>query len=188
MNTGKTQQEWLRKVELDQNVVGLETIEDTLKNEEFRKWFMSQVLNGTFKMGYYNATTGRFELGAHIPEQTVQYSAVSADANTFTVPAGARGVKVHVAMTENDTRNYGAVLSGTINGTAVANLFTAAAASATSGRSLVMVGAAGPTGATNLSGLSGPIVLLPGDSLTMTLNNFVAADTVFHTWIFEVIE
>ena len=86
---GKQQQEWLREVDLDQNIQGLEQIEQTIKNEETRKWFLSQMLAGNVAFARYNPVTGFIELGAEDRNaHTFVLSTTSAQNTDFVIPDG----------------------------------------------------------------------------------------------------
>lgn len=180
---GKQQQEWLRKIELDQNIVGLETIEDTLKNEAFRKWFLSQVLSPTINMGHYNNDTGRIVLNAAIPGLSFNTAAVAT--HTLTVPAGST-YRVIAGAFVNNTRNYGGTLTASIGGQAM-TFMSSAAGSTTLGRWCIWIGSAGLNASNAYPGIAGPVVLAAGDTITFTDASFVAGDDMEFYFFYEVI-
>ena len=58
MTKAENQSSWLKDVDLDQNVKGIEYIKDIYVGG-LRKWFLSKVLSGNYRIGKYNNTTNK---------------------------------------------------------------------------------------------------------------------------------
>jgi len=185
MNKPKGQAEWLKDIEPDQNVIGINTLDETRKDEAGRKYFVSQVLQPGIEFGRYDRNTGKYTLSQYNAMVVSQNVAAQA-ALTLTNPTTS-GVfyRVHVAGIMNSTRLSARVLSGTIGGTAITSL--AYQGAGLQSRTDILLGSAGPTSTTISSGIAGPIILSPGDSLTLTDGSFVAGDSMLHFFIYEVV-
>jgi len=186
-NQGKAQAEWLKKIEPDQNVNGLERFIATIKNELGRKWFHSQVLQPTTPTAWYNPTSGRYVLGPHgyfVPGSS--YTTTSQAALTLTCPTSHR-YRVYYASCRNATQASTISLSANIGGNAITDMLTPGSTGILTTN--VAVGACGAVG--DLAGNpSTPITpnevwLNAGDTLTMTLTTYAAANNTEHIFLFE---
>lgn len=179
--TGIESSKWLKNIESDQNANGIERIWLTIRNELRRKWFVSQSVAPTIKIGEYNSYTGKFE--PIRGSQAIQYSTVSLGTNSLTCPSGHRYI-VKYASILNSTTGTGVTLSGSINGSAITLLTYAATVT---GVNMVTIGM--PFTIDAVAGffpaIMNPIELNPGDSLTMTSDGFVALDAMQYVWVYE---
>jgi hypothetical protein len=172
----ENQQQWLREIDNDQNVQGINTLDDTQKDGAGKRWFPSQVIQPGIVLGHYNPSEGRYELVTpYYGEHTLVYDDTSASTYTLTAPAGHRYRVVWFAHF-NITRASTITAQATIGGvTAAAFASSVSANTVAIGRWAVAVGGMS-SGATNTSPME--VVLNPGDSITITDTTFVAADTV----------
>ena len=150
-------------------------LEETLKNEATRKWFLSKVLAGNIHFGEYNNQTGRIGL-----IDRTEYRVTAADVATCTLTAGARPLRIKYTSFRNESRNDSVTL--TIGATVISRNSTAISATHTHN----------PVGATlmgsmSAAGIRGPITLNPGETFTQTSIAFVAADATTHVIAYEVI-
>lgn len=85
----ETQAQWLKEIEPDQNIEGIETAILPDLRARFKKWFHSHVIQPTVALARYNPLTGKYELG---PEDrnahTLAFSTTSAQVTDFVITNG----------------------------------------------------------------------------------------------------
>lgn len=88
-NNGQEASKWLRKVDEDQNLSGLNNMDLTLRNGPHKPFFVSQVIQPVVSVGSYDNITGRYEPGSgERGAILIETSTVSAQTTTFLIPAG----------------------------------------------------------------------------------------------------
>lgn len=112
----ENQGKWLENIDKDQNIEGLENILKAIKNGARKRFFISQVIQGTIEGIRYNSITGKLEFTAG--NKKILTDVTDAGAHTFTVPANRR-YKVLFLSSSNTTRGIQITLSGTIAGTPI---------------------------------------------------------------------
>lgn len=185
---GIPQKEHLKEIEPDQSVVGIDTLDDTARNDARRKWFVSQAIQPVVIQGYYNEDTGRYVLGDWRNTMTPNssWTTTSAAALTLTCAAGHR-YRVYYASARNASQATAVTLSGVINGNAVGAFNENCVLTATTriiclgGQGVAIDAIAGSYGA------NGPreIWLNAGDTLTMTLSAYAGGNDTEHLFMFE---
>lgn len=183
--TGKPMSEWLNKITDDQNLNDLDEVTLT-RLDGLRRWFASRVLGFNINTGYYDDDNGVVILGPRKATEydstpNADYDATSAGARTLTVPAGHKYF-LRIACTENDTRAPTLNVVATINAEACV-LVDTGAGSAIQAEINYVVGAAGAN--TNVYSAGTGFWMNAGDTLTITQTNFVAADAVTYSFIFD---
>lgn len=170
----KTQSEWLRQIDPDQNVTGLGTLVNALKNGVFKKWFLSQLISPVVAIARYNPVTGHLELG---PE----------DRNEYTIYLeGTSAANTDITITNGETWEIWAFMKHNGTQAAYARLFYSA-----DGVNFYPFSCGGATGL-NLAfahngSSSGPI-RITGDGtrvLRAGLNAFAGGDTCRTTLIYR---
>lgn len=183
--TGTPQNEHLKHIEEDQSIEGIETVDDTLKNQPGRKWFNSQVLQPVIIVGGYSETDGRYFLG-NWRENMVPNSQFNTTAalgsNTLTCPAGHR-YRVYYAHGANYTAAAVSVLSGSIGGNAVVAF---RGAPALTDNPIVVIGGTSAVDAVagTYNNTVNEIWLNAGDTLTQTIAT-AAGNDMEYLWLFE---
>lgn len=173
---GTPQQKHLERIEVDQSIQGIEQLDDTIRNDAGRHFFVSQAIQPGIDQGWYNPQTGRYVLG--VPEHlthTIDADNTSAATSSWTVPTGRKWI-IHGLFGSNNNRATG--LTVTIGGV-VCN--RTANNSVTQTLSYHMIGSSGS--AVMQSGL----VLDAGTTIALTDQAFVAADVVNHTIVYREI-
>jgi len=180
---GKQQSEWLKEIDDDQNVNGLERLTTTLKNALNKHWFHSQVIQPTTQLFQYNSVTGRYET-MFSDTQTITANTANAATSTLTCPAG-RSYKVYWATRNNATRAATYTLDAVINGVALALIPDDGQTIAINEARLFF----GPSSYLDLGTLGHIvlpyIILQPGDTLTITDTTWVALDGQTTNWIYQ---
>lgn len=175
---------WLEKIEEDQNVKGIDTLDDTVKNDYGRHWFLRQDIAPNLDMGVYNSTNGRFEKSHGSWRATTFSAAHPTVSNTLTAPAG-HLYRVHFAYISDDFTNYQVNMTGSINGQAVA--FLSLSTAMTAGVNFIAIGI--PFNIDNAGGLTpaipSVIELRSGDTAAMTITGAVGGDTIAGGWVYE---
>lgn len=185
----KPPKEHLKKIEDDQPLNGIETIDDTQRNDTGRHWFVSQEIGPKADMAWYNRTSGRLIPGPYgyfVPDSS--WSTASVAALTLTCPAGHR-YRVYYAAARNVTQATDAVLSGTINGNAWTDFNQKNGVVMAVLDTIVTIGASTQVfdgvAAVGCNALR-EIWLNAGDTLTLTLSVCnVGVDNCEHMFLFE---
>ena len=185
------QSEWLKDITKDQNIENLDHITLT-RWDGLRRWFASRILQPTFDMGYYDTSTGSIVLGvptttfSDLPrESEIDTSTTSAATYTLTCPAGHRYV-VTACGYSNGTRVTAGQLELTKSGGAAKILLKGTTAGlATYVWKLIGAYNSASNAAGFNSSIEGPIILGPGDVLTIRDNSFVAADTMYYYFMYQ---
>lgn len=169
---------WLEKIEEDQNVKGIETLDDTIKNDYGRHWFLRQDLSPTIETGVYNSVTGR--INKRYGKYATSANTTSQATHTLTCPAGRRYIVTHAGYSNGNRATVGSL---TLNGGVITNGTTA-------GGAAIMWNMIGSTvsGQSNALAFNQSIqtlVLEEGDVLVITDGSFVAADTMRHYFRYE---
>lgn len=103
----ETQAQWLKEIEPDQNIEGIETAILPDLRARFKKWFSSHVIQPTVALARYNPITGKYELG---PEDrnadTLVTSVVSAATTDFVITDG-QTWEIVLLGAQNNTRASG---------------------------------------------------------------------------------
>lgn len=172
------QAEWLKGIDDDQNIVGLENVQNTPKAQAGRKWFLSKVLAPFIKFGHYETRTGKIRLGDwEHAEQILVVDATSAGTSVITCPATYK-YRVEFAKVMNSTRAPLPYVEIVKNGATMD--FTGIAA-ATAGIAIPIIG--GAENQANQVSMKGPVELYPAETLTLGDDNFVAADVMEYGFI-----
>lgn len=140
----------------------------------FQKMFESREIKPVVLIGRYNRDTKKYEISQI--KQTVLFSTVSAATYTITCPANTRyHVKYFAGRDDTSATFYS--LTGTINGQAITFLPTSLSASDV-GQIAILIGNNTflAVGGLVCQAITGPITLNPGDTLVMTMVNYVALD------------
>lgn len=184
---GVQPQKHLQKIEDDQSINGIETIDDTVKNEAGRKWFISQAITPVVVMGGYSDDTGKIVLqspswrDSMVPNSS--HTTASAAALTLTCATGHR-YRVYYAGARNATQATNLTLSGVIGG----NTWTSfnCAGSVSTQTTIPAIGGIGQTdAAAGWAGSVNEIWLNAADTLTMTLTVYAAGNNTEHLFMFE---
>lgn len=179
--------EHLKKVEDDQLINGIDTVENTVRNDAGRHYAVSQLLQPVYLQGYYDNITGRYVNGdwrqSMVPNSS--WTTTSAAALTLTCATGHR-YRVYYAGARNATQATLVTLSGSIGGNAWTNFNIEQATGATT--TLPVIG--GGNQYYDGIGVAGTnaikeIWLNAGDTLTMTLSVYAAGNNTEHMFMFE---
>jgi len=178
--TGTPQNKHLEKIEDDQSIKGIDTLDDTLKNERGRHYFVSQEIKPSIEKAWYNPNTGRYVLGPFgMFTSESEFTSVSQQDLTLTCPAGFR-YEVYYAQIINATQatsgNFTAVIGG--------NTFTSPSTTA-NGTSAIPILGSNASGSVSAYGAIGPICLDAGDTFTAHINTFAAGNDTEHTILYR---
>jgi hypothetical protein len=180
----KTQQEWLKDVDIDQNVNGLATLTQTLKNALNKRWFASQVVQPVVYIGTYNHATGKYELNSNYQSAILILTDVAV--HTLTCPDGFRYKVTFVTSAEGGfaTRNF--TMSAQLSGITI--MMLAASGVMAVGVPQVLIGSPfciNNAGTFNPA-IPNPIVMNPGDSLSVTQAGWIVGDGHSTAFVYEV--
>lgn len=186
---GTPQNVHLKKIEPDQSLDGIQTIDDTVRNDAGRKWFVSQAIQPVMILGGYNANTGRYLLGSWrdtmVPNSS--WTTTSAAASTLTCPTGHR-YRVYYAGARNASQSTDVTLSGTINGNSWTNFNTDGGSVCNTTTTTNVIGGGNQFyDGVNVNGKAAipELWLNAGDTLTMTLGTYAAGNNTEHLFMFE---
>jgi len=184
-------QEHLKKIEKDQLLHGIDSLDDTVRNEVGRHFAVSQLIQPALVHGYYSTAQNRYILGPGswrdnmVPNSS--WTTTSQAALTLTCPAGHR-YRVYYAAGRNATQATDAVLSGNIGGNAWTDFNDKGGGAITQQDTIVLIGGQGRVndgvavvGHDSLKELW----LNAGDTLTFTLTTYAAANNTEHLFMFE---
>lgn len=191
MNRNKNANEWLREIDDAQNLEHVTEVEKPIISRV--RMFFSRMLTPTVNMGYYNEDTGQIVLGALSgsladARKIITDTQVTNDvaAGTLTVPAG-HAYKVKLVSVKSDRAPTITLDYTPSGGTAVQITDYPIALVASTTLNLLggvtgYVAAAG-SGASN--GMISELWMQAGDTLTITIVNFVGGDATDLNFIFE---
>lgn len=185
---GKTMSMWLKEIELDQNLRGIDSLPLTVKNEQGRLWYLSQVLNPELDQGHYDPNDGRYHNGPYVPHTATNYtSAVNNTTQTLTCPASRAYKVTAVGLMNNTTAPQFTSVYTPLGGTASTLTSMGGAGTATNSMNFCIGGVArgGPLTETAGEILNGPLWMRPGDTLAVTQTNPVAGDTISILFVYE---
>lgn len=172
------QAKWLEKVEKDQNISGLNTLDDTLKNEAGRHWFPSQSIQPSIPVSYYDQINGYYVMGTPTTGRVyITRSEVSQAVYTFTAQFRCRIIYL---SHRNDTRAHGSTVS--IKGT---ELIGSAVTAFTQAREHPIIGGISNVDEAVVQGLNSGIILEIGETLVHTDATFVAADVTERVIVYQ---
>jgi len=178
----KNIQEHLKKVADDQCLNGIDTLDDTQRNEADRHYAVSQLLQPGIVTGYYSTAQGRFIPGYSSWRDNMtcesSFTTASAAAFTLTCPAGHR-YEVRQAGALNATQLSTTTLSASISGNALTCLGTSS-----SGTVMQMCIGNGAGTTTSVPQMNS-IWLDAGDTLTLTLNTYAGGNDTEHFFIYN---
>lgn len=187
--TGTPPQKHLSKIEDDQSIQGIDTIDDTIRNDAGRKFFVSQEIGPKADMAWYNRTTGRLIPGPYgyfVPNSS--WTTTSAAALTLTCAAGHR-YRVYYAGARNATQATDLVLSGVIGGNAWTEFNTTNGFTFATTETIALIGTTGGQVYDGVGVIGKPGInelwLNAGDTLTMTLGTYAAGNNTEHLFMFE---
>lgn len=180
--TGIPQNKHLEKIEDDQSLNGINSIDDTIRNEAGRHWFVSQAIQPNMQMGYYSPTTGRFTLGGASWRDNMTcemaFTTASAAASTLTCATGHR-YEVTQAGAMNASQASTTALTITKSGSSTSALVTTS--SGTTMQNAIGNGA----GTATAVSFVGPVWLDAGDTLTLTLNTYAGGNDTEHYFMYN---
>lgn len=179
----ENQAEWLKGIDEDQNLVGLENISTPKRNQGGRRWFLSKLLALRVKLGQYDARSGKIVL-SEFPIPAASYDATTtADALTLTCEAG-YDYEVYLAAASDTDNAFVLTLTGTIGGVACGGLPSMTAGVAAGDWGFV-IGGVNNLGAATDTSLLNSVWLAPGDSLTITIVGFASPDANHKVFLYR---
>lgn len=184
-NQGIPQSKHLERIEPDQSIQGINNMDNTIRTEAGRKWFISQAMLPHLSIGQYNSITGRFEFSHG---QLSSYNDTASDATaTLTCPAN-RIYRVLFVSALDATTATSYVLQAVIGGTTI-TLMPNDVNNMPIGETHVIMGTtlSLDSGGVTHPTITIPITLRPGDTMTVTASDFVALDNMDFWFIFEEI-
>lgn len=186
--TGTPQNRHLEKIEDDQSIQGISRIEDTIRNDAGRKYFVSQSIQPVLSQGYYDPATGRYVLGQPLPTTATTVSAaLNTPSVTLTCPVNHVYKVIHVNGSNNTTASLWTLTYTPNGGTAIALHRSIGAATAAAAAIAPLMGYSAATQATTAcpSQFAGPLYMRSGDTLNVENTNDVAGDTITISFIYE---
>jgi len=173
--------EHLKKVEPDQSIQGIGQLDDTVRNDAGRPFFVSQEITPVLLQGVWNNATGRYSLTN--PDTIYDSACTTSNASvatvTLTCPTGHRYI-VSIVLAQNATQVSPHYLSGTIGGVTFTGPSTATSVLITTLLGGVSAGAA------SSHAISAEIVLDAGDVLNAVSSTCnVGVDVMVKTFIYK---
>lgn len=181
-----TIQDWLGGPDKDQEVVGIESLSNILQNQAGRKWWKSQIIRLFVHGGHFIKRTGRFRMGSAPIETTgVPDAELTTDAGsaTLTAPAGSWLFLNYMHAITDRAADYSIVYTPAASGSNL-TLLPAGVVNPLADVLIQFMGAQNVFSG-NTDNLD-PFWLAPGDSITISENNYVAGDT--NEYAFRFIE
>jgi len=175
-------QEHLKKVETDQTLNGIASLNRSLRNQDSRHLAVSQMIQPVLSQGEYNSFTGRYQ--ACCGGQRATSTTVAIATSTITCPAGHKYKIKILSATEAGFTATSYAIAGTISGTALTILPDGG--NMLAGQSALLIGSpVHVNGAGALEPSLTTLELNEGDTLTITMSDWGAGDTWNLQYIFE---
>jgi len=189
--TGTPMKEHLNKVDDDQCLKQIAELDDTQMTQPGRHFFRSQELVPVLQHGYYSSSQGRYILGSTSWRDNMtpnsSWTTTSAAALTLTCATGHR-YRVYYAGCRNATQASDCVLSGNIGGNAWTDFNDKGGGAPTQLDTIVLIGGGGRVydgvGVMGRESIK-EVWMNAGDTLTMTLSVYAAANNTEHLFLFE---
>jgi len=176
-------QKHLSKVETDQILNGIASLNRSLRNQDSRHWAVSQMNQPVLAQGEYNSFTGRYQACCGQQRATVVTTIVVAT-SVITCPAGHKYKISLLSAVEAGFTATSYALSAVLGGNTIAVLPDGG--NQLAGQAALLIGSpVHVNGAGTLEPSLMSLELNEGDTLTITMSDWGAGDTWTLNYIFE---